>query len=49
MALYLGVGIGAGIYLNQLYSGASGYAGEIGHTKAPMYEDVNFDKKLEKK
>lgn len=49
MALYLGVGIGAGIYLNQLYSGVSGYAGEIGHTKAPMYEDVNFDKKLEKK
>lgn len=48
VALYLGVGIGAGIYLNQLYSGASGYAGEIGHTKAPMYEDVIFDKELEK-
>lgn len=39
ISLYLGVGIGAGIYLNGLYNGTSGYAGEIGHTKAPMYEE----------
>lgn len=45
VALYLGVGIGAGIYLNGLYSGASGYSGEIGHTKAPMYETKYLDKK----
>lgn len=38
ISLYLGVGIGAGIYLNGLYSGTNGYSGEIGHTKAPMYE-----------
>lgn len=39
VALYLGVGIGAGIYLDRMYFGASGYAGEIGHTTAPMYEE----------
>lgn len=38
ITLYLGVGIGAGIYLNGLYSGSNGYSGEIGHTKAPVYE-----------
>lgn len=38
IALYLGIGIGAGIYLERLYSGTSGFAGEIGHISAPMYE-----------
>lgn len=35
VSLYLGVGVGAGIYLDRMYSGTSGYSGEIGHTKAP--------------
>ena len=34
-ALYLGVGLGAGLYLDKLYEGANGYAGEVGHTKSP--------------
>lgn len=38
VALYLGVGIGAGIYLNQLYEGTSGHAGEVGHTKSTICE-----------
>ncbi len=38
ISLYLGVGIGAGIYLDRVYSGASGYAGEIGHVKAPDFK-----------
>lgn len=38
ISLYLGVGIGAGIYLDGLYSGTSGYAGEVGHIKAPEFE-----------
>lgn len=46
ISLYLGVGIGAGIYLNGLYSGTNGYSGEIGHTKAPMYEKEYMDKNL---
>lgn len=41
ISLYLGVGVGAGIYLNGLYSGTSGYSGEIGHTKAPVYERID--------
>ncbi len=44
LALYLGVGIGAGLYLNELYEGTNGYAGEAGHTKAP---DCNLPKDLE--
>lgn len=43
ISLYLGVGIGAGIYLDGLYSGTNGYSGEIGHTKAPMYEKDYID------
>jgi predicted NBD/HSP70 family sugar kinase len=39
IALYLGVGIGAGMYLNSLYFGTNGYAGELSHTKAPVYEN----------
>lgn len=35
VSLYLGVGVGAGIYLNRMYFGTNGYAGEIGHTNAP--------------
>lgn len=38
VALYFGVGTGAGIYLNQLHEGTSGHAGEVGHTKAPICE-----------
>ena len=38
IALYLGMGVGAGLYLGQLYSGTSGYSGEIGHLCAPCCE-----------
>ena len=38
VSLYLGVGTGAGLYLGQLYSGISGYSGEIGHLRAPVCE-----------
>lgn len=38
ISIYLGTGIGAGMYLGKLYIGSSGYAGETGHTKAPRCE-----------
>lgn len=38
VTLYLGVGTGAGLYLGRLYEGTSGFTGEIGHIKAPIYE-----------
>ena len=38
VAIYLGVGLGAGLYFDQLYSGASGYCGEVGHLPAPNHE-----------
>lgn len=38
IALYLGVGTGAGIYLGSLYEGASGHTGEAGHTRASAIE-----------
>lgn len=38
VAIYFGVGIGAGIYIKQMYEGTNGYAGEVGHTKAPVCE-----------
>lgn len=38
ISLYLGVGIGAGIYTGHLYAGTHGYAGEIGHSPAPCIE-----------
>lgn len=44
IALYLGVGIGAGIYLNKLYEGTNGHSGEVGHTKAPIF-DIEQDNK----
>ena len=48
ISLYLGVGIGAGIYLDGLYSGTSGYAGEVGHIKAPDFEkEFNFANQCE--
>lgn len=51
IAVYFGVGIGMGIYLDKLYEGTSGYAGEIGHIKAPdLEDDVNneyYEKKIE--
>ena len=40
ITLYLEYGIGAGLYLNQLYSGANGYSGEIGHFSAPIHSDL---------
>lgn len=43
ISLYLGVGVGAGIYLNRMYSGTNGYSGEIGHTKAPVCDMENTD------
>lgn len=43
ISLYLGVGVGAGIYLNRMYSGTNGYSGEIGHTKAPVCDMENVD------
>lgn len=49
LALYLGVGVGAGLYLNGLYEGTNGYAGEVGHTKAPdcvLPKDINYYSKL---
>lgn len=41
LAIYLGVGLGAGLYIDRLYEGTNGYAGEAGHTKAP---DCNLPK-----
>lgn len=38
VVLYQGLGCGAGLYFGQLYEGASGHAGEVGHTKAPICE-----------
>ena len=38
ISLYFGKGWGAGFYFNKLYTGIHGYAGEIGHIKAPCYE-----------
>lgn len=38
ISLYLGVGLGAGIYVGQLYTGSSGYAGEISHSRAIKLE-----------
>lgn len=38
IAFYFGVGTGAGIYLERLYEGTSGFVGEVGHTKAPDLE-----------
>jgi len=38
ISIYLGVGIGSGLYLSRLYSGTSGYSGEVGHLKAPKCE-----------
>lgn len=38
VALYFGVGTGAGIYINHLYEGTNGHAGEAGHTRAPICE-----------
>lgn len=40
-SIYLGVGFGVGLYFSSLYSGTSGYAGEIGHTLAPDFESIN--------
>lgn len=39
ISLYLGVGTGSGIYLGKLYGGTSGFAGEAGHTRAPICEN----------
>jgi len=43
VAIYLGVGIGAGFLLdNRFFSGTTGFAGEIGHISAPdLPEDYN--------
>lgn len=49
VAIYLGMGYGAGIYLNYLYEGTNGHAGEIGHIKAPVFEskeDIENCKRL---
>lgn len=40
IALYFGVGTGAGLYLGHLYEGTNGHAGEAGHTKAPVLESA---------
>lgn len=39
VAIYLGVGLGAGFYFDRLYTGATGYCGEIGHLPAPVYKE----------
>lgn len=41
VSLYLGVGIGAGIYLSKLYSGTNGYCGEISHNRTPSFDSEN--------
>lgn len=41
MALYLGGGIGAGLYFGKIYSGACGYSGEIGHIATPYFLKTN--------
>lgn len=38
ITLYLEYGLGAGLYFDQLYSGANGYSGEIGHLPAPYHK-----------
>lgn len=44
ISLYLGVGTGGGVYLGKLYEGTSGFAGEVGHTKVPIFESENDSK-----
>lgn len=49
LAIYLGVGAGAGLYLDTLYEGTNGHAGEVGHTKAPhcrLPKDIDYYNKL---
>lgn len=38
VSLYLGAGLGAGLYLGQLYAGSHGYAGEFSHNHALSLE-----------
>lgn len=42
MSLYLGGGIGAGLYFDKIYSGTYGYSGEIGHITAPYLYNSNI-------
>ena len=49
VSLFLDFGIGNGIYLGKLFTGTSGYAGEISHIQAPYYEtseEMLYYKKL---
>jgi len=49
ISLYLGVGTGSGVYLGKLYGGTSGFAGEVGHTRAPICEsedDIKYHQDL---
>lgn len=48
VSLYLGVGIGSGLYLNSLYTGSQGYAGEISHTYCPIVESNGEIKHIQK-
>lgn len=40
MSLYLGGGIGAGLYFEKIYSGTCGYSGEIGHIQVPYLPEL---------
>ena len=50
IAIYVGLGMGAGVYFNSLYEGSSGNPGECGHTKAPICEsDEEIQRKFKKR
>lgn len=49
VSIFLGVGYGAGLYLGSVYSGSSGFAGEVGHTPAPNYESSDELKEFNQK